>query len=189
MSNVLKYLVPIGLIIVLIIWWVVGFYNGVIGLNEKVEGQWAQVENQFQRRFELIPNLVNSVKGAMAQEEEIFLAIAEARTKYTGAETVNEKAEAATQVESALGRLLAIFENYPELKSVDTVQTLMTQLEGTENRLSVERMRFNEYVKEYNVKIKVMPNNILAGFFGFTPKNFFEAAEGAEVAPVVDLEN
>ncbi len=187
MSNALKYLVPIGLVIFLLALWVVGFYNSVIGLNEGVDNAWAQVENQFQRRFDLIPNLVNSVKGAMEQEQEVFGNIAEARTRYAGASTVNEKAAAATEVESALARLLVIMENYPQLRSTETVQNLMNELAGTENRISVERKRYNEIVKDYNVKIKTLPNNVLAGIFGFEAKEFFEAAEGAEVAPTVDL--
>ncbi|KKR07905.1 MAG: lemA protein [Parcubacteria group bacterium GW2011_GWC2_39_14] len=174
-------------VIVIVVLWVVGFYNSVINLNESVDNQWAQVETQYQRRFDLIPNLVASVKGVLTQEQTVFGDIADARTKYAGATTVNDKVGAATQVESALARLLVIMENYPVLKSNETVQALMVQLEGTENRISVERKRFNDIVKLYNVKIKTFPSNILAKVFGFDVRNFFEAVEGSEKAPTVDL--
>ena len=182
----------LGLIIVLVVlalvvFWVIGFYNSTIRLSEEVDNGWAQVETQYQRRFDLIPNLVNAVKGSMEQEQEIFGQIAEARTRYAGATTVDEKVGAATQVEQGLGRLLLIMENYPNLKSIDAVQNMMAQLEGTENRISVERKRFNDKVKTYNVKIKRFPANMMAGMFGFDVRNFFEAVEGSDVAPTVDL--
>ena len=185
----MKKLIWIIIIIVIlaVVFSLIGFYNSVIKANEAVDNQWAQVETTYQRRFDLIPNLVNSVKGIMTQEQEVFGNLADARTKYAGAATVDEKVAAANQVESALGRLLLIFERYPELRSVETVQNLMVQLEGTENRISVERKRFNDSVKTYNVKIKIFPGNILAGWFGFEVRSFFEAAEGAEEAPNVDL--
>ncbi len=177
----------IGIIVaaVVIFFWTA--YNKLVTANEQVDNQWAQVETQYQRRFDLIPNLVESVKGMMAQEQKIFGDLAEARTKYSGAQTVNEKAEAATQVESALSRLLVIVENYPELKSSENVQTLMSQLEGTENRISVERKRFNDTVQGYNLMIKRIPTRWVAGMFGFSAKNYFEAAQGAENAPKVEL--
>lgn len=175
-------------VIVLIAAWFWTSYNKLVTVNEQVDNQWAQVETQYQRRFDLIPNLVNAVKGAMGQEQSVFTALAEARTNYSGAATVNDKAAAATQVEGALGRLLAIMENYPQLKSIETVQTLMVQLEGTENRISVERSRFNEEVKNFNLLIKRLPTNLIAGMFGFSVKTYFEVAPAAAVAPVVDLQ-
>ncbi len=180
------------LIILLIIVAVVGvyawsLYNKMITANEAVDNQWAQVETQYQRRFDLIPNLVESVKGVMEQEQEVFGQLAEARTRYTGADTINEKTVAAGQVESALGRLLAVMENYPELKSAENVQTLMAQLEGTENRISVERKRFNDRAKDFNVMIKRVPAKWFASIFGFEEKNYFESVEGSEVAPQVEL--
>ena len=153
----------------------------------EVDKQWAQVEAQYQRRFDLIPNLVESVKGVMSQEQEVFGAISEARTRYAGASTIDQKAGAAQQIESAFGRLLAIMENYPQLKSAENVQTLMIQLEGTENRISVERMRFNEAVRDINLKVKRFPSNVVAGIFGFNERVYFEAAEGAEAVPEVNL--
>ena len=162
-------------------------YNHLVTANEKIDGQWAQVETQYQRRFDLIPNLVNSVQGAMAQEQKVFGDLAEARSHYAGVQNPNEKAAAATQVESSLSRLLVVMENYPQLKSTETVQTLMAQLEGTENRISVERQRFNNEIRDFNTYIKRFPNNIIAGQLGFSARNYFEAEKGSEQAPKVDL--
>jgi LemA protein len=162
-------------------------YNSLVSANVGVDTQWAQVETQYQRRFDLIPNLVASVQGIFNQEQSIFFALVEARTRYSGATSVNAKAQAATQVETALGRLLAVVENYPQLKSSDTVQTLMTQLEGTENRVSVERKRFNDSVQSYNLLTKRFPSSLIASMFGFSDRAYFEAASGAEVAPKVSL--
>jgi LemA protein len=162
-------------------------YNGFVRQNEGVDAQWAQVESQYQRRFDLIPNLVNSVQGIMKQEQTVFDSIAQARTQYAGAQTPNDKAAAASGLESALGRLLVVMENYPQLRSVETVQSLMAELSGTENRISVERMRYNEMVRDYNVSVKTFPGSLIAGMFGFSPRAMFEAAEGSETAPVVEL--
>ena len=179
-------LVIIAVLAVLVIW---GFssYNSLVTLNESVDAQWAKVETQYQRRFDLIPNLVNSVKGILTQEQKIFGDIAEARTRYSGATSANDKAAAASQVESAFGRLLVIMENYPQLQSSANVQDLMTQLEGTENRISVERTRFNDMVRDYNVSVKRFPRNVLAGLFGFGERAYFEAAKGSETAPTINL--
>lgn len=164
-------------------------YNGLVGKNEAVDKQWAQVETQYQRRFDLIPNLVSSVQGIMAQEKKVFGDLAEARTRYAGAATVDEKAAAATQVESALGRLLVVMENYPLLQSSAAVQTLMAQLEGSENRVSVERQRFNDEVRALNVTVKTFPTNLLARAFGFAERPYFEAVDEAATVPSVDLTN
>ena len=162
-------------------------YNSFVGKNEAVDNQWAQVESQYQRRFDLIPNLVNSVKGAMAQEKAVFDSIAEARTRYAGAKTVDEKAAAAGQVETSFGRLLAVMENYPTLKSIDTVNGLMAELSGTENRISVERKRFNDSVKTLNVSVKRFPSNLIAKVFSFGERGYFESAAGSENAPKVEF--
>lgn len=175
------------IVVVLLVLYVGGKYNGFVRQNEGVNTQWAQVESQYQRRLDLIPNLVASVQGAMKQETAVFTALAEARTRYAGATTPDQKAAAANQVESAFGRLLAIMENYPQLKSIDTVQSLMAELSGTENRVAVERMRYNESVRDYNVGVKTFPGSLVAGMFGFAPRTMFEAAEGAENAPQVSL--
>jgi LemA protein len=174
-------------VVLLVVIYVFGTYNSFISGREAINGQWAQVESQYQRRLDLIPNLVNSVKGAMKQEQVVFDAIAEARTKYGSAATVDEKATAAGQVETALSRLLVVMENYPTLKSSDTVQTLMAQLEGTENRVSVERQRFNDLVKTFNAKIQMFPSNVIANIFGFMTRAYFEAQSGAENTPSVNF--
>ena len=187
MKNILLILaIPLA-IIVIFAFFVVGYYNSFVSLNQSVTNQWAQVETQYQRRFDLIPNLVNSVKGFLKQEQAVFGAIAEARTRYAGAQTVNDKALAASQVESALGRLLVVMENYPELKSNETVAQLMDELAGTENRISVERRRYNDVVKEYNLKVSQIPGKLFASLMGFGPKDYFQSATGADKAPNVNL--
>ena len=177
----------IGAIVLLVVIYFFGTYNSFVNGREAIDGQWAQVESQYQRRFDIIPNLVNSVKGAMKQEQTVFDAITEARTKYGAAATVDDKAKAAGRVESALGRLLVVMENYPQLKSIDTVQTLMVQIEGTENRVSVERQRFNDSVRSFNAMAKRFPSNIVAGIFGFSAREYFEAQAGSENAPSVSF--
>lgn len=176
--------VVVGIIIAMSL---MGMYNGLVTKSQAVDAQWAQVETQYQRRFDLIPNLVNAVKGTMKQEQAVFLAIADARTKYGSATTIDAKAAAAGQVETALGRLLAIMENYPELKSSQNVTGLMDELAGTENRISVERRRYNDLVREYNTQIKTFPTNMLAGMFGFSEKEYFKSVGGADQAPKVEF--
>lgn len=180
-----KTLIIIGAVILVVALYCFSTYNSLVTLNISADAQWKQVETQYQRRFDLIPNLVESVKGVMKQEQAVFTAIADARTKYSGATTPDERAKAATQVESALGRLLVITENYPQLKSSDTVQTLMSQIEGTENRISVERMRYNQTVQSYNLKVMRVPSSIVAGIFGFKNRQYFNADVGADKAPKV----
>lgn len=177
-------IIILGIIVLIVLY---GFvtYNGLVTSNVNADTQWQQVEVNYQRRFDLIPNLVESVKGIMKQEETIFTAIADARSRYAGAATPDAKAAAAGQVESALARLLVITENYPQLKSSDTVNTLMSQLEGTENRISVERMRFNDSVRSYNLKVMRFPSSIIASITGFDERAYFEAAAGTENAPQV----
>ncbi len=184
----MKVLIVLVVIAAIVGGFLLSSYNGLVTASEAVDNQWAQVETQYQRRFDLIPNLVESVKGVMSQEQKVFGDIADARTRYAGAGTASEKAEAATQVEGALARLLVVMENYPELKSSDTVQTLMAQLEGTENRVSVERQRYNDAVKEYNLMTKRIPGMWVASMFGFEEKAYFEAVSGSESAPKVDLQ-
>src|SRR3989338_9085941 len=186
-SRWLTWPVIIGIVVVLILGYGASKYNNLIRSNEAIDAQWAQVESQYQRRFDLIPNLVNSVKGIMAQEQEGFTAIADARTRYSGAATPEARASGASAVESALGRLLVIMENYPKLRSVETVQSLMAELAGTENRIAVERMRYNEEVRDYNVRVKTFPGSLIAGMFGFGERTMFEAVTGAEAAPTVSL--
>ena len=181
------WMIVLGIIVVLALWVGVS-YNSLISQNEAADAQWAKVEAQYQRRFDLIPNLVNSVKGILTQEQTIFGEIADARTRYSGAATPNARAEAAGEVEGALGRLLVIMENYPTLNSSANVRDLMSQLEGTENRISVERSRFNDTIRDYNLSIKRFPKSIIAGLFGFSERAYFQSAQGADVAPTVNLQ-
>jgi len=178
--------IVIGVLVIIVIWAWSG-YNGLVASDEKVASQWANVESVYQRRLDLIPNIVNTVKGSAAQDEKIFTALAEARSKYAGSTSIDAKAAAAGEVESAIARLLVIVENYPELKSQESFQALIAELEGTENRISVERMRYNEAVRAYNTLIRKAPRNIIANLFGFGRHDLFEAAEGADEAPVVDF--
>lgn len=174
----------IGIVLVVFLYGL-SAYNGLVTARENTDTQWAQVENQFQRRFDLIPNLVETVKGIQQQEQKVFGDLAEARSQYAGAKTVDEKAAAAGGVESALARLLVIVENYPQLKSSENFLSLQAQLEGTENRVAVERGRFNDQVRGYNLKIKRFPSSLFARLFGFSDKTYFEAAEGTETPPGV----
>jgi len=182
-----KLLLGLAILVVIVGFSLVSTYNNLITKTQNVDGQWAQVETQYQRRFDLIPNLVNSVKGSFEQEQEVFGAIAEARTKYAGAQSANDKAQAAGEIESAFARLLVIIENYPELKSNETVLGLMDELAGTEHRISVERKRFNDLARDYNTTIKRFPTNLIANMFNFDAKAFFEAVKQAQTAPQVDL--
>ena len=185
MKTIWIVLIILGLIGFFLFSFVMSTYNGLVKAELNYETQWSQVENQFQRRYDFIPNLVNSVKGMMQQEQDIFKAIADARTKYGGAATVKEKVNGAMQIETALSRLLVVMENYPDLKSSQHVTGLMDELAGTENRIAVERRRFNDSVKDYNIKVKVFPSNILAGMFGFTEAALFESVDEADQAPEV----
>lgn len=180
-----KTIAIIVIIVLAVAWYGFSTYNTLVTLSINADTQWKQVGVDYQRRFDLIPNLVASVQGIMTQEKDVFTAIADARTKYSGATTVDERAKAAGQVESALGRLLVITENYPQLKSSETVQTLMSEIEGSENRIGVERMRFNDAVKAYNLKVMRIPSSIVASLTGFEEREYFEATAGAENAPQV----
>lgn len=180
-----KTLIIVAIIVGLVLIYSFSTYNSLITLNVDADTKWKQVEVDYQRRFDLIPNLVESVKGVMKQEQTVFTALADARTRYAGASNTNEKAAAAGQVDTALARLLAIVESYPQLKSSETVQTLMSQLEGTENRISVARIRFNESVQAYNLKVMRIPSSIIAAITGFDERAYFKAVEGSEVAPSV----
>ncbi len=185
-KGFIGWIVVIGIVLI-IGSWLVGTYNGFVSKGIAVDTQWSQVENQFQRRFDLIDNLVNTVKGATKQESEVFKAIADARTRYAGAATTDQKVGAANEYQSALGRLLVITENYPQLKSIDSFNNLMVEITGTENRVSMERGRFNEKVGEYNVSVKRFPGALMASIFGFKERALFKAAEGSNIAPKVQF--
>ena len=169
-----------------------GGRNTMVTKELEVDKSWAQVQNVYDRRLQLIPNLAESVKAYMNLEKDIFEAIADARAGIKSAEipsqldSVSQKIE--PQITSFIRDLNVVVEDTPELKASEVVRDLMTQLEGTENRVTVERMRFNEAVQDYNTYIRLFPNNMVAGLFGFAPKEFFEALPGAETAPSVDLE-
>ena len=174
--------------------WVKGAYNGFVEKDEAVKTAWSQVENVYQRRADLIPNLVETVKGYAAHEKETLEGVVAARAKATQItvdpenmtpEKLKEYQAAQGELGAALGKLLAITENYPDLKANENFLQLQAQLEGTENRITVERGKFNDVAKEYNVSIRTFPANILAGMFGFQQRSYFEAAAGAEQAPQV----
>jgi LemA protein len=162
-------------------------YNRFVSQEESIKAQWAQVENQLQRRNDLIPNLVETVKGIAQQEKDVFGQIADSRARLAGARTPEEKMEAANQQSSALARLLVVVENYPQLKSNESFNRLMDELAGTENRLAVERMRYNERVQEYNTSRRQFPSNVTAGIFGFKEYPLFKAPPEAQKAPRVDF--
>lgn len=162
-----------------------GAYNKLVALDEGVNSAWAQVENQLQRRLDLIPNLVNTVKGYAEHEMDVLTAVTNARSRVGSAQTIPEKIDANRQLTSALGRLLVVVENYPNLKADQNFLALQSQLEGTENRIAVERRRYNETTRTYNTVVRKFPDNIIANMFGFERKSFFEAAEEAKQVPEV----
>jgi LemA protein len=183
-----KLWILIGIIVVVGLY-IAGTYNGLIRMDQNVKQAWAQVENQLQRRYDLIPNLVSTVKGYASHEKEIFIQVAEARSKLAGATSINQKAKAASGLESVLGRLLAIAENYPQLKASGNFIRLQDELAGTENRLAVARMRYNERVQQYNVKAKSIPTVFFVRLFGFdSEKAFFQvASEAVKNTPKVEF--
>ena len=162
-------------------------YNRFVSQEEAIKAQWAQVENQLQRRNDLIPNLVEATKGFAQQERDVFQSIADSRAKLAGATTPEQKIAAANEQSAALSRLLVIVENYPQLKSNETFARLMDELSGTENRIAVERMRYNEAVQTYNTSRRQFPANVTAKVFGFNEYKLFEAPPEAKVAPKVDF--
>ncbi len=195
MKRALPWIVVLGILAIIVLW-VANAYNSFVAAEEEVESAWSQVENQYQRRADLVPNLVATVKGYAAHEQETLEGVIEARAKATQITidpehaTVEQLAAfqaAQGELSQALGRLLAIAENYPDLKADKTFKTLMDQLEGTENRIAIARQLFNESARKYNTKIRRFPNNIIAGICGFEKKPYFEAEEGANKAPKVEF--
>lgn len=187
-------IITVILVIAIAVVYSISSYNSLVSQEESVSTAWSNVENQYQRRADLIPNLVNTVKGYAAHEKETLDAVVSARSKATQAqisiddltpEKLQAYQRAQGEIGAALGRLLAIAENYPDLKANENFQTLQAQLEGTENRISVERRKFNETAKAYNTNIRRFPKNIIAGLFGFEKRPYFEASEGTETAPEV----
>ena len=182
-----SFLIVLGVLVILAIAVIgpfVSVYNGIVSKNETITAKWAQVENQLQRRNDLIPNLVNTVKGYAAHEKTVFEDITNARSQWAKASTVDEKVKAAGAVDTALSRLLLVVENYPNLKADQTFLQLMDELSGTENRIAVERMRYNEAVKDYNITVRTFPGNVVAGMFGYKPATeYFKAEEKARPSP------
>ena len=191
----LGWIIP-AIIVVIIIFWGIGGYNGMVSLDEGVQNKWADVETQYQRRADLIPNLVNSVKGYAAHESQTLENVVKARSEASSVkvdpqnitpEKLAEYQKAQSGVSSALGRLMVIVEKYPDLKANQNFLELQSQLEGTENRINTARRDFNEAAKGFNTEIRRFPKNILAGMFGFEKKAYFEAEKGAEKAPEVQF--
>lgn len=188
-------IIIIAVAVLAVVWGITG-YNGLVSMDEGVQTKWADVETQYQRRADLIPNLVNTVKGYAAHESETLAAVVEARAKATSvnidptnmsAEQIANFQKAQDGVSSALGRLLVTVEKYPDLKANENFRELQAQLEGTENRISVARRDYNEAARKYNTSLRSFPKNILAGMFGFEKKAYFEAQEGSEQAPTVQF--
>jgi LemA protein len=175
-------------VIVLIVIWVVAGYNSLVKLQTSVDTQFSNVQTQLERRSDLIPNLVSTVKGYASHETEVYTAVSDARAKLAGATTVDEVNEANTEMNSALSRLIAISESYPELKSNENFLSLQDELAGTENRISVARKDYNDAVQKYNVKMRSFPTNILANIFGYEQKDFFAADESAQKVPEVSFD-
>ncbi|HEX3035430.1 MAG TPA: LemA family protein [Thermodesulfobacteriota bacterium] len=195
MKKALITLAIIAVIIFIIGGWAVGVRNNLVASEENVNQTWAQVQNVYQRRYDLIPNLVETVKGYAAQERETFIAVTEARSKVgqinisaddlEDAEKFRQFQQAQSELGSALSRLLVVAENYPQLKSNENFLQLQSQLEGTENRIAVERRRFNEAAQAYNTTLRKFPENVVAGFFGFEKRPYFEAQAESQTAPRV----
>src|SRR5262245_17045977 len=168
--------------------WAMSVNNELVSLQEKMKASWAQVETVLQRRYDLIPNLVATVKGYAEHEKEIFENVARLRSQWSAAQTLPEKTKAATEMEGALARLLVVAENYPELKANQNFRDLQFELSGTENRISVERQRYNETVQGYNTRVRQMPTSLVAAFMGFHPSDaYFNAAPTAKEAPKVQF--
>ena len=189
-------LAVIALVIFMVVSWYFGTYNKMVGMDEGVKSQWSQVENVYQRRSDLIPNLVNTVKGYADFEKETLTQVVEARAKATqvtvdpnklDAQSIQNFQQAQTGLSSALGRLMVVMEKYPDLKANQNFLDLQSQLEGTENRITVERQKFNESAQVYNAYIRKIPNSIIAGMGGFEKKAYFEAEKGAEKSPQVQF--
>ncbi len=187
----MKTLIPVAVVLgvlFIIFTMVMGSYNSLVRERVAVQTAQAQVETQLQRRFDLVPNLVASAKGAQIQEQKVFKDIADARTHYAGTTPLTpERIQAANQFESAISKLLVIVENYPQLQSNQAVRDLMTELEGTENRISVARQRYNETDQQYIQHLQTFPGNIVAGLFHFQELPLFQSTPGAETAPKIDF--
>ena len=177
----------IGVVILAIAGFLIGKYNGMVTMSEKVDAKWANIDTQLQRRADLIPNLVSSVQGFMTHEQDAIAKVTEARTKLMNASTPAEKGEADNQLTGALNNLLVLAENYPDLKANENFTTLMDELAGTENRIATARKDYNDEVKEFNTMIKKFPDSLIGKMFGFGEKEYFKADEGANEVPKVEF--
>jgi LemA protein len=184
-KTALIVVVIIALVVLIPVLYLKGTYNTLVTMDEGVKGAWAQVENQLQRRYDLIPNYVETVKGYAKHEEGVLLKVTEARSRVAGAGSINEKIAANNELASALSRLLVVVERYPDLKANANFIRLQDELAGTENRIAVERRRFNEMVRAYNTKIRSFPTNLIVGMFGFEKAAFFEVPQERQEAPKV----
>ena len=184
MTSGKKFLIIAGVIVLVLVLFLYSNYNSFVSLDETVKASWAQVENQLQRRYDLIPNLVETVKGYAKQEKDVMVEVTNARAKVGGTANapVSDKIAANNELSGALSRLMVVVEKYPDLKSNQNFMHLQDELAGTENRIAVERMRYNEAVKDYNQTIKSFPANLLAGMFGFKEAAFFDAPKEAKEA-------
>jgi LemA protein len=181
-----NFLIGLAVVVVILVIGTISIYNGIVSKHETVAAKWAQVDNQLQRRNDLIPNLVNTVKGYAAHEKTVLEEVTNARSKWASAGTMDEKVKAASGVDSALARLMVVVENYPNLKADQTFLRLMDELSGTENRIAVERMRYNEAVQDYNITVRKFPGNVVGGAFGYKPATvYFKADEKAKIVPEV----
>ncbi len=180
-----KTILILAVVIVLLALYVIGVRNGLVRADENLNTAWAQVETVLQRRFDLIPNLVNTVKGYAAHEKELFENIAKYRTAWADSKTQSDKVQAGSQLEGALSRLMVVVESYPALKADKNFIALQDELAGTENRISTERQRYNEAVKNYNLAVRTFPKSLVADYFKFGTRTYFESAEGAKSAPTV----
>lgn len=191
MTGIQKFFLIVVIVIVVLVLvpllYLKGTYNSLVTMDEGVKAAWAQVENQLQRRYDLIPNLVETVKGYASHEEEVFLKVTEARSRVGGAASVSDKIAANNSLSAALSRLLVVVERYPELKANTNFLRLQDELAGTENRIAVERRRYNESVRAYNTTIRRFPTNLLAGIFGFEKAAFFDVPEERQEAPKVSF--
>jgi len=187
MSNRKIGWIIVGVIIIILVFNIIGSYNNLVSLSEDVETKLSQIDNQLQRRNDLIPNLVETVKGFAAHEEEIIQSVTEARSKLAGASSLDETIEADAELTSALSRLLVVVENYPELKADANFRQLADDLSGTENRIAVARQDYNEAARRYNSAIRRFPANIIANMFGFERVEYFKAQEDAKDVPKVDF--
>ncbi len=185
MTSGKKFLIIAGAIVLVLVLFLYSNYNIFVNLDETVKASWAQVENQLQRRYDLIPNLVETVKGYAKQEKDVLVEVTNARAKVGGAANVPDKISANNELSGALSRLLVVVERYPDLKSNQNFMRLQDELAGTENRIAVERKRYNDVVRTYNIAIRSFPGNLFAGMFGFHSVAFFEAPAQAKAAPQV----